>query len=392
MNSKLSGWMRFFSAVLILSGTLLLSACDKPESPVTTLTDELPYERIAQRITSRLSINAGERVLIGHDPRHLPELAAATETALIGAGATVDLRAYGADDNFFERLQKADIYIWMPFASNMDVPSLLQEFPVAASWVMEDSHRQVHFHWDDGTRAIDGMQGNHSAEFDAIYVDALDIDYEALDRKMRRAAIALRAGTVRVTTPAGTDVKFHFGDRPVTIQSGDASLAATRDAQLTIQREIELPAGALRVAPVEQSVTGVVVVPYARLLAHPWARSTEPPPVQNLTLRFQAGMLVDMTADEGAELFQTFLDSNPALGKFREFALGFNPKLIRLSGSEWLPYYGYGAGVVRLSIGNNQELGGAVTGEGFRWFLFPDATVTLADGRVLVRDGVLLEL
>lgn len=29
----------------------------------------------------------------------------------------------------------------------------------------------------------------------------------------------------------------------------------------------------------------------------------------------------------------------------------------------------------------------APTGNGFKWFLFPKATVTLAGGQVLVRDG-----
>jgi len=47
-------------------------------------------------------------------------------------------------------------------------------------------------------------------------------------------------------------------------------------------------------------------------------------------------------------------------------------------GSPWIPYYGYGAGVVRLSLGDNSELGGKVT----------DATVAV-DGKVWVKDGKL---
>ncbi len=46
---------------------------------------------------------------------------------------------------------------------------------------------------------------------------------------------------------------------------------------------------------------------------------------------------------------------------FREFALGFNPLLAVPEREPWIPYYGYGAGVVRLSLGDNSELGGAVT-------------------------------
>jgi hypothetical protein len=55
----------------------------------------------------------------------------------------------------------------------------------------------------------------------------------------------------------------------------------------------------------------------------------------------------------------------------------------------WIPYYGYGAGVVRLSLGDNSELGGNITGDYVRWNFFVDTTVTV-DGDVWVRDGRLV--
>ncbi|MGH7710458.1 MAG: hypothetical protein ACREOG_04200, partial [Gemmatimonadaceae bacterium] len=72
---------------------------------------------------------------------------------------------------------------------------------------------------------------------------------------------------------------------------------------------------------------------------------------------------------------------------FREFALGFNPLLaIATAGERWIPYYGYGAGVVRLSLGDNTELGGKVSGGYVRWNFFVDATVTVGREE-WVRDG-----
>ena len=56
----------------------------------------------------------------------------------------------------------------------------------------------------------------------------------------------------------------------------------------------------------------------------------------------------------------------------------------------WIPYYGYGAGVVRLSLGDNSELGGNVTGGYVRWNFFVDTTVTVGD-EVWVRDGKLIK-
>ena len=50
---------------------------------------------------------------------------------------------------------------------------------------------------------------------------------------------------------------------------------------------------------------------------------------------------------------------------------------------------GYGAGVVRLSLGDNSELGGRVTGGYVRWNFFTDATVRVGDV-VWVQDGTLV--
>jgi hypothetical protein len=73
-------------------------------------------------------------------------------------------------------------------------------------------------------------------------------------------------------------------------------------------------------------------------------------------------------------------------GAFREFALGFNPLLAVPERGPWIPYYGYGAGVVRLSLGDNTELGGRVTGGYVRWNFFTDLTVMVGN-TVWVRDG-----
>ena len=92
-------------------------------------------------------------------------------------------------------------------------------------------------------------------------------------------------------------------------------------------------------------------------------------------------------ADENLAAVEAALNAGgEAARRFREFALGFNPKLQMLPKSSLLPYYGYGAGVVRLSLGDNQDLGGAVRGDFVRWFFFPDATVEV-EGLTLVREG-----
>lgn len=55
-------------------------------------------------------------------------------------------------------------------------------------------------------------------------------------------------------------------------------------------------------------------------------------------------------------------------------------------GETVIPYYGYGAGLVRMSLGDNAELGGTVRGGAVRWNFFTDATVVAGD-LVVVRGG-----
>ncbi|HKJ01435.1 MAG TPA: aminopeptidase, partial [Longimicrobiales bacterium] len=191
---------------------------------------------------------------------------------------------------------------------------------------------------------------------------------------------AMRGGAVRVTTPAGTDLTFRIGDRPVTRQDGDASAARAALARNLIDREVELPGGAIRVAPLERTVQGRIVFPPSV-----WAGER----VEGLTLDFTDGRATEARATSGREAALAEMDGAGAAGRaFREFALGFNPLLAIPSGTRWIPYYGYGAGVVRLSLGDNTELGGAVGGGYVRWNFFTDATVTV-DGVTWVRDGTL---
>jgi hypothetical protein len=153
-----------------------------------------------------------------------------------------------------------------------------------------------------------------------------------------------------------------------------------QSARVRIDREIELPAGAIRIAPIEESVKGKIAIPRADIGGVS---------VRRLELKLDKGEVKGVDAGLGKEAFRRTLFANPALRHFREFALGLNPKLVKPEGLRWIPYYGYGAGVVRLSLGDNEELGGKVGGGTVRWFFFPSTTVTVG-GVTVVRDGSLV--
>jgi leucyl aminopeptidase (aminopeptidase T) len=216
----------------------------------------------------------------------------------------------------------------------------------------------------------------------ALYETVLrDTDYRALGAIQAEFERAARAGPIRVTTPSGTDLTFQVGDRPVTKQDGDASAARARTARNLIDREIELPAGAIRVAPIEETVNGQIAFPPGV-----WAGER----VEGLVMRFSAGRVTGWTASTGSAAVERELaQGGEGVRSFREFALGFNPLLaLPASGERWIPYYGYGAGVVRLSLGDNTELGGRVGGGYVRWNFFTDATVSVG-GNTWVTAGTL---
>jgi hypothetical protein len=335
-----------------------------------------PWPDMARRIVMALQVERGERVMLRFDPLTMRELEPEVAKQLRAAGAQVESHAFGPIDDFPRQLSETDVYVWLPAGPAAATPA--SQSAALVTWLdARQDRRELHFHWVDGTRDADGLPVPHRPAYDRVYLDALDIDSAAMAAQMEAVIARLRAGDVRVTTPAGTDVTFRVGDRPFNRQTGDASKANARRGQIRIDRHTELPAGVMRVAPIENSVNGVLVLPAARFLG---VRATD------VRLVIREGVVTESSATSGADAVKSFLASEPGASRFREFALGFNPKLTIPPGETALPYYGYGAGVVRMSLGDNNELGGAVRGGGIRWLFFPDATV-VAGGESLVARG-----
>ena len=335
-----------------------------------------PWPAMAGRIVEALRVERGERVMLRFDPATMRALEPEVASQLRAAGAVVESHPFGPLPDFPARLERTDVYVWLPAGPAAATPP--DQAAALVKWIdARPDRRELHFHWVDGTRDVDGLPVPHRPAYDAVYLDALQVEYPHMAAQMEDAIDRLRAGEVRVTTAEGTDIRFRVGDRPFNRQTGDASKANARRGRIRIDRHTELPAGVLRVAPIEDSVNGAIVLPEARFGAE---RAT------GVRLVFTAGVVTESSARSGGKALEAFLASAPGARRFREFALGFNPKLVVPPGERALPYYGYGAGVVRMSLGDNEELGGRVRGGGIRWLFFPDATVT-AGRDVLVQDG-----
>ena len=376
----------------LLAGMLLMGPSSAP--PPT-----LDYPALAERLVRHMALQPGEKVLLLSHPGEFEPLVPLLRQAVIRAGG-VDVGSWqvlgeippGLDPAAAVKSAQASRAALLPFLRSVDLAVMLPgaspsdpEYAAMQDLLREGRGRTIHFHWTFGgapsAYPVPGHPLPSREVIDATYQRAvLQSDCRAIGEVQRRFAAALRSGEAHITTPAGTDLRFRIGDRPITLQDGDASAARAREARVLIDREIEIPCGAIRVAPLEETVEGTIAFPPGR-----WADQD----VEGLVVRFVKGRIVEIRARSGREAVEAELkEGGEGARSFRELALGFNPELAVPSDAPWIPYYGYGAGVLRLSLGDNSELGGKVTGGYVRWNLFTDAALTVG-GQVWVREGKL---
>lgn len=342
------------------------------------------FEKCAKRIATALQLERDERVVIKFDPRVFTPIVEPLQKEIRRAGAFISGVVLAEDtkqdsETEYQSIKTlftdADVFIWLPELHQGNRSALARAI---VEWLDAKRGRAIHFHWASGSYPIGFSELPPQQIIDEMYVAALDVDPAELDRKHRRAIELLQSGTVRVTTPEGTDISFQVGDRPFSSQIGDASRARIATARVRIDRDVELPAGVLRVAPIESSASGTIFLERWRpVLAEG----------RNLLLRFANGHVAIQGAGADA-IDQELTAAGGDARMFREFALGFNPALKVRRDFPFIGYYGYGSGVVRLSLGDNEEMGGANRGGGVFWNFLHNSTVTVGDA-TLVKDGKL---
>jgi Thermophilic metalloprotease (M29) len=379
---------------------LLISFCwlgcrQKEESNKIEVKAYPDWEAIATKLMERSNLVTGEKVILMAQPRSFDPLIPLLVEKISNVGAiylgtfSVDSSAKPAAwetdfvkqakgksrEDLTNHLMQIDLGMMLPGASPLHM-----EYAAMQDVLKRNKGRAIHFHWS-GAYDLSGEPIEIDSTISEYYQEVfLKTDYDKLGELQRSFEKAIRNEWVTVTTPLGTNIKFKIGNRPVTKQDGDASSKREQQRNL-IDREIELPAGAIRVAPEEETVEGTIAFPNSM-----WNGQK----VEGLVLTFRAGKVVDIKATLGVNAVKAELEAAGEAGhSFREFAMGFNPLLAIPQDKPWIPYYGYGAGVVRLSLGDNSELGGNVKGDYVRWNFFTDATV-LVGQEAWVKEGRLL--
>jgi aminopeptidase len=238
--------------------------------------------------------------------------------------------------------------------------------------------RRVHlgnFLYPTGTRAK--QYGLSKADLAKLFYGGLNVDYDQMQARGEAVRKTLAGGkTVRITTPAGTDLTVEIANRPVLVNDGVLSEERIKKGGAACQ--VYLPAGEVYLAPVPGTAEGKVVV--ERMLS-------EGKEVRGLSLTFKKGKMTAMTAKSGLEPLQALYDAAGA-GKddFSSIDIGINPA-VRLP-KDSLAGISVEEGLITVGMGYN------VWAEGdnrstFGLGCYLRGATLHVDGKALVQDGLL---
>ena len=409
--------MRIPSTTMLLAVGLALACAPDRDRDRTTATDSTSSAggsvaadsselgRLARQVTQRgLRIRKGDVVMIAGGAHTIPVMEAlALETAKVGGLYNLQLQSQrlmraeltevpeehvGLSPTFFaDWLRSTTVYIGLPGLTDPEaafagvpqdrlakwnagfsaIHEMLNGSPVRGAYIEYPS---------PGRAAAVGMDPD---AFSRMMLAAIGADPESMARTGHALEAKVRnARSVRVTSPAGTDLRLTLAGRPGILDAGMLSPGAEKE-KLFAKRWFVLPGGNFGVAPRETSASGTVVTPKDRCNFRP---------VRNARYEFAAGALTVVTAAEGEGCIQEQLESyGEGIKRIGFLGIGLNPELqVVEQGGDYRPFNA--AGMVYLVLGDNRLLGGTNEVEGGMSFGLPivDATVEV-DGQILVRDG-----
>jgi hypothetical protein len=372
----------------------------------------IDWDAIASKIIHQsLKVERNERVILCADPyyggamldavRHEIQRAGAIEFATIlnwtprltkiraHDGCKVDpIEARAEDAAMLDLFRGADIYIWLQsdWRSSRSTYAIGQSEWILAQW----PGRGLHFHWFHDPHNAD-PDADVNKRLNRVYERAiLQLDDKRLSRDMHSLADAIADAQVQISNPAGTDLCFR-AEPHVHVNDGDASRKKVAHARSARDREEEIPCGALRVLPVTETVEGVIA--FRSGFGWPslgYGFDIDPWLDAGLRIVFEKGRIQRLeTGGDQAELDRVWEAESGDKDRLGELVLGCNPLLTPVEGTAFRPYYGFGDGVIRLTIGENIESGGQNRASVHRWLFLLDGTIT-AGGHTLVRAGKIL--
>jgi 2,5-dihydroxypyridine 5,6-dioxygenase len=220
-----------------------------------------------------------------------------------------------------------------------------------------------------------GARGSTMCEVteDCLCTGGILGNYEEADKLARRiGALLAKAGTIRMTSTGGTDLRANVKGRPVQYETGifrdPGNFAALPDSELNI-------------SPVEGTSEGVIVGT-VRLMGYGVIRD-EP-----VTIEVKNGMVGAIRGGKAAQYLEHTLDSfnDPSARNLAEFAVGLNPMCRPYATNlEDLGKLGFG----HHGIGSNYAIGGNVKAPCHIDVIYSEASLEI-DGKTVLERGKLL--
>jgi len=199
-------------------------------------------------------------------------------------------------------------------------------------------------------------------------------DYRKMSKRTKAVATELKnAASVKITTPAGTEITFSTQGRRAESDTG----MLTKPGSFG-----NLPAGEAYLAPVEGTAQGKLVIEWG-----PTHKLDSP-----ITVTVKDGVAVKVSGkDPYARVLRGKLKEHSDNGNIAELGIGTNPLALRpdnILESEKI------LGTVHIAFGDNSSFGGTVSTPFHQDFVYfkPTVELTLKDGShtELLRDGKLL--
>ena len=303
------------------------------------------------------AVQPGERVVISTDTNKL-RIAEALAAATMCAGGVPVI-----------------VMILPPGAHGAQLPDPVVEACAASDvFFMPTSYSQTHT--DARIKAIkNGARGATMCDIteDALCTGAILGDFEECDRLGRKLGALMEKSTeMRITTPAGTDIRGIIKGRPMQYETGLFRKPGEFGA---------FPDSEVNVSPVEGTAEGTIVAD-VRVMNIGVTRA------QPITLKVKDGSIYEITGGSNAEDLQASLDvhKDPTAFNLAEFAIGLNP-CARLYGTNLEDLGRLGSG--HCGIGSSYAIGGKIKAPCHIDAMFKQATFYL-DGKAVLADGELL--
>ena len=245
-----------------------------------------------------LRLKKGETVIVYGDPEADPEVVRATADAVEARG--------GVPLEVWYRIKgPPGTEPPAPMAEAMRKADVLVEF--ARTYLI--TTRAFQRAMDAGTRhlCLTGMDGDMMTRcIGNVSLPALKKFGAALQR------LTARAKEIRVTSPAGTDLTFRVGKRPIILDTGECVVPG-RDCYL---------GGQISWAAVESSIQGRLVLDGTVWPPDPLAPLKEP-----ITLELARGRIASIEGGESARVLRDWIRHfrDPKMYNVAHFCFGFNP-------------------------------------------------------------------